>query len=217
MIKLSIRHHDYLEKDASHVEVRLSQRLQIEDGALITQAHIPKIMDKLKDIRIRQGEGWAIKLLLEPDNRPAGWAIVRWNPFETNPYLTTIYAPDSNLRALRIHPRPITLQPTTITTRRSSEPKIENVILDKYELSTPGQDNPITIHMTMYHQGKAIEVGKLTDVPADEAKLIVSMLDNKRLVADVSFEGWTIDRKMRSPKWIGLRDDKKPKDCVLVV
>jgi bifunctional non-homologous end joining protein LigD len=36
-----------------------------------------------------------------------------------------------------------------------------------------------------------------------------------RLVAQVSFHEWTSDEKLRQPVFLGLRDDKKPEECVL--
>jgi bifunctional non-homologous end joining protein LigD len=36
-----------------------------------------------------------------------------------------------------------------------------------------------------------------------------------RLVAQISFTEWTQDRKLRHPVFLGLRDDKRPKDVVL--
>jgi bifunctional non-homologous end joining protein LigD len=36
-----------------------------------------------------------------------------------------------------------------------------------------------------------------------------------RLVAQISFQEWTADRKLRQPVFLGLRDDKEPKDVVL--
>ena len=36
-----------------------------------------------------------------------------------------------------------------------------------------------------------------------------------RLVAQISFHEWTDDRKLRQPVFLGLRDDKKPRECVL--
>ena len=36
-----------------------------------------------------------------------------------------------------------------------------------------------------------------------------------RLVAQVSFQEWTADGKLRQPVFLGLRDDKRPKDVVL--
>jgi ATP-dependent DNA ligase len=34
-----------------------------------------------------------------------------------------------------------------------------------------------------------------------------------KLVAQIAFEEWTDDRKLRQPVFLGLRDDKLPKDC----
>ena len=34
-----------------------------------------------------------------------------------------------------------------------------------------------------------------------------------KLVAEVKFSEWTADRRLRHPVFIGLREDKKPKDC----
>jgi len=36
-----------------------------------------------------------------------------------------------------------------------------------------------------------------------------------RLVAQISFQEWTADKKLRQPVFLGLRDDKDPKDVVL--
>ena len=34
-----------------------------------------------------------------------------------------------------------------------------------------------------------------------------------RLVAQIAFQEWTADRKLRQPVFLGLRDDKKPTEC----
>lgn len=36
-----------------------------------------------------------------------------------------------------------------------------------------------------------------------------------RLVAQISFEEWTADRKLRQPVFLGLREDKRPSECLL--
>jgi len=36
-----------------------------------------------------------------------------------------------------------------------------------------------------------------------------------RLVAQIGFQEWTADRKLRQPAFLGLRDDKQPTDCLL--
>jgi bifunctional non-homologous end joining protein LigD len=36
-----------------------------------------------------------------------------------------------------------------------------------------------------------------------------------RLIAQVSFQEWTADRKLRQPVFLGLRDDKSPREVNL--
>ena len=36
-----------------------------------------------------------------------------------------------------------------------------------------------------------------------------------KLVAQVNFQEWTADGKLRPPVFLGLRDDKKPAECRL--
>jgi bifunctional non-homologous end joining protein LigD len=36
-----------------------------------------------------------------------------------------------------------------------------------------------------------------------------------RLVAQISFQEWTADRKLRQPVFLGLRDDKRPEEVRL--
>jgi bifunctional non-homologous end joining protein LigD len=36
-----------------------------------------------------------------------------------------------------------------------------------------------------------------------------------RLVAQVAFQEWTADQKLRQAVFLGIRDDKKPRECVL--
>jgi len=38
---------------------------------------------------------------------------------------------------------------------------------------------------------------------------------NPRFVAQISYQEWTADRKLRQPVFLGLRDDKRPEDVVL--
>jgi ATP-dependent DNA ligase len=38
---------------------------------------------------------------------------------------------------------------------------------------------------------------------------------SRRLVAEVKFSEWTTAGEMRHPSFLGLREDKKPKDVVL--
>jgi bifunctional non-homologous end joining protein LigD len=34
-----------------------------------------------------------------------------------------------------------------------------------------------------------------------------------KLVAQIAFQEWTADKKLRQPVFLGLRDDKKPTEC----
>lgn len=36
-----------------------------------------------------------------------------------------------------------------------------------------------------------------------------------KLVAQIAFQEWTADRKLRQPVFLGLRDDKKPEECLM--
>ncbi len=36
-----------------------------------------------------------------------------------------------------------------------------------------------------------------------------------KLVAQIAFQEWTADNKLRQPVFLGLRDDKKPEECIL--
>ena len=38
---------------------------------------------------------------------------------------------------------------------------------------------------------------------------------SRRLVAEVKFSEWTTAGEMRHPSFLGLREDKKPKDVIL--
>jgi bifunctional non-homologous end joining protein LigD len=38
---------------------------------------------------------------------------------------------------------------------------------------------------------------------------------NPKLVAQIAFQEWTADGKLRQPVYLGLRDDKKPEECLL--
>jgi bifunctional non-homologous end joining protein LigD len=49
-------------------------------------------------------------------------------------------------------------------------------------------------------------------VPPREKK--ITWLEPK-LVAQIAFAEWTADRKLRQPVFLGLRDDKDPRECVL--
>ena len=36
-----------------------------------------------------------------------------------------------------------------------------------------------------------------------------------RLVAQIAFQEWTADQKLRQPVFLGLRDDKRPEEVIL--
>jgi bifunctional non-homologous end joining protein LigD len=48
--------------------------------------------------------------------------------------------------------------------------------------------------------------------PPDEAGLTHLA---PKLIAQIAFEEWTADRKLRQPVFLGLREDKDPKDCCI--
>jgi bifunctional non-homologous end joining protein LigD len=51
----------------------------------------------------------------------------------------------------------------------------------------------------------------LADPPGDTGVVYLA----PRLIAQVSFQEWTVDRKLRQPVFLGLRDDKRPRDVLL--
>jgi bifunctional non-homologous end joining protein LigD len=51
----------------------------------------------------------------------------------------------------------------------------------------------------------------LVDPPREKGVVFLA----PRLIAQVSFQEWTADRKLRQPVYLGLRDDKRPRDVVL--
>lgn len=51
----------------------------------------------------------------------------------------------------------------------------------------------------------------LVDPPSQRGVIYVA----PRLVAQIAFEEWTADRKLRQPVFLGLRDDKKPTEVVM--
>jgi bifunctional non-homologous end joining protein LigD len=51
----------------------------------------------------------------------------------------------------------------------------------------------------------------LVDPPREEGIVFVA----PRLIAQVSFQEWTADRKLRQPVFLGLRDDKEPREVIL--
>jgi bifunctional non-homologous end joining protein LigD len=51
----------------------------------------------------------------------------------------------------------------------------------------------------------------LMDPPREEGTVFLA----PRLIAQISFQEWTADRKLRQPVFLGLRDDKRPQDMLL--
>ena len=51
----------------------------------------------------------------------------------------------------------------------------------------------------------------LVDPPREKGIVFLA----PRLIAQVSFQEWTADRKLRQPVFLGLRDDKKPREVIL--
>lgn len=49
------------------------------------------------------------------------------------------------------------------------------------------------------------------DPPSTRGNVFVS----PKLVAQIAFQEWTADGKLRQPVYLGLRDDKRPQDCLL--
>jgi len=49
------------------------------------------------------------------------------------------------------------------------------------------------------------------DPPREEGTVFLA----PRLIAQISFQEWTADRKLRQPVFLGLRDDKRPQDMLL--
>jgi len=51
----------------------------------------------------------------------------------------------------------------------------------------------------------------LVDPPRAQVVIFVA----PRLIAQISYQEWTADRKLRQPVFLGLRDDKRPEDVLL--
>jgi len=51
----------------------------------------------------------------------------------------------------------------------------------------------------------------LLDPPREDGVVFLA----PRLVAQISFQEWTADRKLRQPVFLGLRDDKRPQEVRL--
>ena len=66
---------------------------------------------------------------------------------------------------------------------------------------------------TLFKKFKPITRSKPTLVDPPREKGITYLAP--RLVAQIAFQEWTADRKLRQPVFLGLRTDKKPQECVL--
>ena len=51
----------------------------------------------------------------------------------------------------------------------------------------------------------------LVDPPREKVVVFVA----PTLIAQISFQEWTMDRKLRQPVFLGLRDDKSPKEVLM--
>jgi bifunctional non-homologous end joining protein LigD len=51
----------------------------------------------------------------------------------------------------------------------------------------------------------------LTDTPREAGLTFLA----PRLIAQIAFQEWTADRKLRQPVFLGLRDDKSPQEVVI--
>jgi len=66
---------------------------------------------------------------------------------------------------------------------------------------------------SLYHKLKPLAQSKpaFADPPRDRDVTYV----RPKLVAQISFQEWTTDRKLRQPVFLGLRDDKRPEEVEL--
>jgi len=55
------------------------------------------------------------------------------------------------------------------------------------------------------------EKSSLVDPPQEQGITFLAL----RLIAQIAFQEWTADRKLRQPVFLGLRDDKRPEEVVL--
>lgn len=66
---------------------------------------------------------------------------------------------------------------------------------------------------TLFRKFRSIEQSKPSLVDPPREKRITYLAP--RLVAQMAFQEWTADRKLRQPVFLGLRTDKKPQECTL--
>jgi len=58
-------------------------------------------------------------------------------------------------------------------------------------------------------EGPAIRANPFTTEVPRQYRSVATWVEPK-LVGEVSFSEWTMDRRLRHPSWRGLRDDKRP-------
>ena len=66
---------------------------------------------------------------------------------------------------------------------------------------------------TLYRQFQPLVVA--TPAFADPPRERTAVWLAPKLVAQIAFHEWTADRKLRQPVFLGLRDDKSPRECRL--
>jgi len=65
----------------------------------------------------------------------------------------------------------------------------------------------------LFRQFKTLQQSKPSLVDPPREKDVTHLAP--RLVAQIAFQEWTADQKLRQPVFLGLRDDKRPEECVL--
>jgi bifunctional non-homologous end joining protein LigD len=65
----------------------------------------------------------------------------------------------------------------------------------------------------LFGQFKSLQQSKPSLVDPPREKDITHLAP--RLVAQIAFQEWTADQRLRQPVFLGLRDDKRPEECVL--
>jgi bifunctional non-homologous end joining protein LigD len=65
----------------------------------------------------------------------------------------------------------------------------------------------------LFRQFKSLEQSNPSLVDPPREKNVTHLAP--RLVAQIAFQEWTADQKLRQPVFLGLRDDKRPEECVL--
>jgi bifunctional non-homologous end joining protein LigD len=65
----------------------------------------------------------------------------------------------------------------------------------------------------LFRQFKSLQQSKPSLVDPPRERDVTHLAP--RLVAQIAFQEWTADQKLRQPVFLGLRDDKQPEECVL--